>query len=61
MGKVQVFALLNDLFDFYEKTVEGNSNYKYYSLQPLVVKHDTYNDTYRLIEGHNWNNCRNYY
>ena len=50
-GKVQIFALLNDLFGFYEKTIEGNINYKYYSLQPLVVKYDKNNEIYRLIDG----------
>jgi len=50
-GEVQVYALLNDLFDFYKKTIEGDKDYKYYSLQPLVVKYDKKEKIYRLIDG----------
>jgi uncharacterized protein with ParB-like and HNH nuclease domain len=48
-GEVQIYALLNDLLEFYRKIKADIPNYKYYSLQPLVVKKD--NDVYRVIDG----------
>lgn len=37
-GKVQIEALLNDLWEFHRRIKKGEAGYKYYSLQPLVVK-----------------------
>jgi len=50
-GKTQVYALLNDLLEFHRKIKARNSDYQYYSLQPLVVKKDDKNRNYRLIDG----------
>ncbi len=45
----QIHALLNDLLEFYRKIKSDTPNYKYYSLQPLVVKKDK--NVYRVIDG----------
>lgn len=47
--KNQIHALLNDLLEFYRKIKSDTPNYKYYSLQPLVVKKDE--NVYRVIDG----------
>jgi uncharacterized protein with ParB-like and HNH nuclease domain len=47
--EAQIHALLNDLLEFYRKIKADTPNYKYYSLQPLVVKKDE--NTYRVIDG----------
>jgi uncharacterized protein with ParB-like and HNH nuclease domain len=46
--ETQIHALLNDLLEFYRKIKVDTPNYKYYSLQPLVVKKDE--NTYRVID-----------
>lgn len=47
--KPQIHALLNDLLEFYRKIKADTPNYKYYSLQPLVVKKEE--NVYRVIDG----------
>jgi len=44
-----IHALLNDLLEFYRKIKADTPNYKYYSLQPLVVKKE--DAVYRVIDG----------
>ncbi len=45
----QIKALLNDLWEFHRKLKQREEGYKYYSLQPLVVKKD--NEKYIVIDG----------
>ena len=49
--KEHIEALLNDLWDFYEKILMEEEGYKYYSLQPLVVKYDKNKTHYRVVDG----------
>ena len=54
--KEHIKALLNDLWDFYEKILMEEDGYKYYSLQPLVVKKDKEKSSneikyYRVVDG----------
>ena len=50
--EAQIHALLNDLLEFYRKIKSDTPNYKYYSLQPLVVKKDKkVKNVYRVIDG----------
>ncbi len=45
----QIEALLNDLWEFHRKIKRKEEGYKYYSLQPLVIKEDK--NYYRVVDG----------
>ena len=46
----QVKTLLDDFWQFFLKTLEGNNDYKYYCLQPLVIVKIN-NNLYKVIDG----------
>jgi len=49
--KEQIVALLEDLWEFHKKLKRKEKGYRYYSLQPLVVKYDEEKQHYRVVDG----------